>query len=404
MGAYKGWCEMSAKANDKVLKFIWLTLACGPNSTYQFKLFAEFKDINELYETTEFYSFKLPADVLAKLMNKDLKAAQEIQKKCQTMGIEILCFDDENYPKKLRKIKDPPLVLYYKGKMMNFDKKFCVSMVGTRKMTEPGKQSAEYLAGQYGKLDLIVISGIAKGIDSACQKAALSYGGSVVGVIGNSIDTIYPKENAALFNKLYKRGLVISEYWPGCVTKAECFPRRNRIIAGLADVVVIVEAPKGSGAIITANHAIRQGKKVFVAPMPLTGEYEGAAALVRMGEAQIISDPLDVLEDYKGSTEAVRLPKVDAMEVYMSYQNAPNDGLTEAERRENVYNFLLEELDANGPETLTEVLDKAQEYTIRQLVRAATELELDGFIQKTAGGRYDTVPVDNHNQAEGANE
>ncbi len=379
---------------DKITKYIWFTLACGPNSTYQFKLFSAYKDIHEIYDATEFVDIKLPAEVLTRLMNKELRPAEEIQKKCKALGVDILCFEDEKYPVKLRKIKDPPLVLYCKGKMMDFDKKFCVSMVGTRKMTEPGKQSAEYLGGQYGQLDIVVISGLAKGVDSACQKAALNYGGKVVGVLGNSIDTIYPKENAALFNKLYKRGLIISEYWPGCITKAECFPRRNRIIAGLADVVVVVEAPKGSGALITANHAIRQGKKLFIAPMPLTAHYEGAAALVRTGVAKILSDPLEVLEEYGGSVEPIRLPSLDIMGSYEYNKNLPTDGLTEAERKEMVYNFLLDELENNGPETLSEVLAKTDKYTIRQLMRAATALELDGFIQKMPGGRYDAVAVD----------
>ncbi len=394
---------MSAKETDKIAEYVWLTLACGPNSTKQFKLYSEFGDAHEVYKTTEFYDKKLPADVLARLMDKDLRPAREIQKKCKAMGIDIVCFDDERYPMKLRKIKDPPLVLYFKGKSIDFDKKFCVSMVGTRKMTEPGRQSSEYLGGEYGKLDLVVISGLAAGVDSACQKAALSYGGMVVGVLGNSIDTIYPKENAALFNKLYKYGLVISEYWPGCITKAECFPRRNRIIAGLSDVVVVIEAPKGSGALITASHALKQGKKVFVAPMPLTGQYEGAAAMVRRGEATIMSDPLDALESFKGDTTTLRMPKMDIMTSYEYALNLPDDGLTEAERRELVYNFLLEELDANGPETMTEVYAKTEKFTIKQLIRAATELELDGLIQKTAGGRYDAIPADNHNHAKGAN-
>ncbi len=394
---------MSAKDESKILEYIWLTLACGPNSTQQFKIYSEFSNIHETYIATDYAKFKLTAETQVKLSNKDLTKAKEILKKCNSMGIDILCFEDEKYPVKLRKIKDPPLVLYCKGKMMDFDKKFCISMVGTRKMTEIGKQSSEYLAGEYGKLDVIVISGLAKGVDSTCQKAALNNGGSVVGVLGNSIDTIYPKDNAALFNKLYKRGLVLSEYWPGCVTKAECFPRRNRIIAGLADVLIVIEAPKGSGALITANHALKQGKKVFIAPMPLLGVYEGAATLLRTGEATAIYDPLQALEDYEGAVNVVRLPKIDVMETYVKQDEEPNDGLTIAERKEMVYNFLLEELDENGPETLTEALNKTNKYTIRQLMRAATELEMDGLIQKSAGGRYDTIPADNHNHAKGAN-
>ncbi len=386
---------MKASENTNLLRFVWLTLCCGPASIQAFRIYSKFQDINVAYKSDDYSDFKLTAETLSKLSNKDLTGAHEIVKKCETMGIRVVTFEDDEYPIKLRKIKIPPLVLYFKGKTMDFDKRISVGMVGTRSFSEPGRQSAEYLGKYYGNLDTIVISGLAKGIDSIAQRAAVNAGGRVVGVLGNAIDKIYPKENAPLFNRLYRYGLVISEYWPGCATRAASFPQRNRIIAGLSDVVVVIEAPKGSGALITADHALQQGKKVYVAPMPFSEDNAGGQWLINTGVATILGDPMDLLDGYE--TDIEDIPVVFHSSVDYS-EELSRETLTLAEKRDIIRGYIIEELEDNGPETLDEILSKTAKYTLHEIAYGITELQLDCIIRKIAGGRYETVPPEHINE------
>lgn len=375
-------------------KYIWLSLKCGADSVYPFRILSQLGDIDKVYAAEDYEGIKLPDGVVNDLLDKRLNQAFEILKHCKTLGISIICYDDPKYPDKLKKIKDPPIVLYCKGRFIDMDKSLCVGMVGTRKSTDYGQKTAEYLAGGVASSGAVVISGLAKGIDGICHRAALGAGGFTVGVIGNSIDTIYPKENAALFNKTYKYGLVISEYWPGCKTGKQSFPRRNRIIAGLSDVLVVVEAPANSGALITASLAIKGGKPVCVPPMPLTEENAGTAALLRAG-AKLITGVEDLLNEY----EAV-LPHKIAPDAPLPSLKNRDDELYEGEKgvgkseKELAYNFLLDELEKNGPETLEQAARATTRFSLKELMLAATSLELDGFIVKTVGGRYDSIPAD----------
>lgn len=383
------------KIDETVLqKYIWLTLACGVDNVYPFRLVSQLGDIDKVYAAEDYEGISLPDCVAGALLDKRLNQAFEVLKRCKALGINIVCYDDSKYPEKLKKIKDPPMVLYYKGRFIDMDKNLCVGMVGTRKITDYGKKTAEYLAGGVASSGAVVISGLAKGIDGVCHRSALGAGGFTVGVIGNSIDTIYPKENAALFNKTYKYGLVISEYWPGCKTGKQSFPRRNRIIAGLSDVLVVVEAPAGSGALITASLAVKGGKPVCVPPMPLTAENAGTASLLRAG-AKLITGVEDLLNEY----EAV-LPHKIAPDAPLPSLKNEDDMLYRGEKgvgaseKELAYNFLLDELEKNGPETLEQAARASTRFSLKELMLAATSLELDGFIVKTVGGRYDSLPVD----------
>lgn len=381
--------------NDiKLQKFIWLTMAFGANSTKSFKVYSKFGDINKAYATNDYDMEGITDEQMCKLLDKRLEGAFEVLKKCKVLGIRVLCIEDEGYPDKLRAIADPPLVLYCKGKAVNFDENFCIGMVGTRSISDYGFKTAKYLAEGAAAAGAVVVSGLAKGIDAACQRSALNAGGLTVGVIGNSIDTVYPKENAALFNKLYSYGLVISEYWPGCITNKNSFPRRNRIIAGLSNIVVVVEAHARSGSLITATHAVKQGKTVYVPPMPLTEENAGTAALLR-GGARLITSVGDLLAEYEALLPHTIPPDIPLpSEEANTAEYEQKAGYSAAEERELAYNFLLDELDKNGPETLQQVAAKTNSFSIKQLMNAATALELDGFITRTAGGRYDALPVD----------
>lgn len=390
---------MIQKLKDTALKrrllFFWYVHACGADASFAYRLYCKFKNIDELYDSSDYYGVRLSDEVLKRLSDKRLDEVYELYKRAASMGIGLLCIEDETYPNKLKKIKDPPLLLFFKGKLEPLDKLLCVGMVGTRKMTGYGEKTAVYLANGVADCGATVISGLAKGIDGTCQRAAIASGGYTVGVLGNSIDTIYPKENAALFNKVYTHGVVISEYWPGCVTGRLSFPRRNRIIAGLSDILVVVEAPLKSGALITASYAEEQKKTVCVPPMPLTVENAGTAALLRNG-ARLITSVGDILGEYEECLpqkilQEMPLPTEKELDLDVPFDDAL---VSRDEKREHIYNFLLDELEKRGPETIHSASLATDRYSVKELIQAATALEIDGFVVKLAGGLYDAVPAD----------
>ena len=387
---------LADKELDGRLKFIWYVTSCGADASFSYALYSKYKDIYHLFMSNDYdsHGLKIPDAALKRLLNKRLEEPFEMYKRLMAMGIRIYTIEDKEYPNKLRKIINPPLALFFKGDFPDFDKNLCAAMVGTRKMTDYGRKTAEYLASGIASCGVTIISGLAKGIDAVCMRTALNCGGYTVGVLGNSIDTIYPKENAALYNKVYKHGVVISEYWPGCHTYKASFSRRNRIVSGLADFVIVIDAPDGSGALITASYAIKQGKLVCVPPMPITKENSGTLSLLR-GGARLITSVSDILEEYEvllPHTIPPDLPLPTLLEA--ECPESKKEEMLRLDYKEVVYNYLLEELDKKGSLSLTQIMAGDHQFTLKDQMRAASQLELDGYAVRLPGGFYDAVPAD----------
>lgn len=203
---------------------------------------------------------------------------------------------DASYPEKLRHIYDAPFMLYYKGKVLPEDKKI-LAVVGARECSLYGRDSAKYLAGALAKEGIIIISGLARGIDSYAHMGALSQEGSTYGVMGCGIDICYPAENINLYMEMQLRGGIISEYGPGIKPLAHHFPMRNRIISALSDGILVVEAREKSGSLITVDMGLEQGKNIYALPGRITDKLsEGCNNLIKMG-AKPVTSPMDILED-----------------------------------------------------------------------------------------------------------
>ena len=215
---------------------------------------------------------------------------------CTDHDVDVITPSDSEYPNPLRLINDFPAVLYCKGKLPDFTKELCISVVGTRKMTMEGQKNAYELGFGLAKGGALVISGMAKGIDCTAQKGALFAGGSSVAVLGSGIDVCYPIENRALMEKIINVGAVITEYPPHTPPHGTNFPTRNRIISALSPATVVVECDLNSGALITANKAIKQGKIVFAYPGSVREHNNaGTNKLLREG-AMVATGAIDVLE------------------------------------------------------------------------------------------------------------
>ena len=185
---------------------------------------------------------------------------------CAAKGIYVLTYQDAAYPNRLKHIPDPPLTLYYQGTLPDFDAEPAVAVVGTRRASAYGCLTARRMGYQIAKCGGLVVSGMAGGVDTLAMKGALLAEQPVVGVLGNGLDVVYPRSNRDLYQDVAWRGCLLSEFPPGTPPIGRNFPRRNRIISGLTCGVVVVEAPARSGALITAQLALDQGRDVFAVP------------------------------------------------------------------------------------------------------------------------------------------
>lgn len=239
----------------------------------------------------------LLADASA-LADKDLSEARAIAEECRQKGIGILTFRDAAFPSRLRNVVDGPVLLYYRGILPDLDAQPVIALVGTRKATPYGLRIARSVAGQVAACGGLVVSGGASGVDTASMEAALDAGSVTVGVLGCGVDVVYPAANRALFERVAKKGCLFSEYPPGTKPEHWHFPQRNRIISGISHGVLVVEAPRKSGALITARCALEQGRDVFAVPGNIdSAACEGSNILLMEG-AQVALSGWDILQTY----------------------------------------------------------------------------------------------------------
>lgn len=251
-----------------LVHWIWFS-RCGISDWQKAQLLQYFSDPEEIYFADSRaldQAEGMSAEIKAALSDKTLADAEQILQTCRREGIHILTLQDAAYPVRLKNIPDPPAVLYYKGMLPDFDSTAVIGVVGTRKASAYGMQAAKRLGYQIGCCGGLVVSGLAEGIDAMAMSGALEAGCAAVGVLGCGIDIVYPRCNRSLFQDTQRYGCILSEFAPGMPPAKWAFPRRNRIISGLSNGVLVVEAPERSGALITARHALEQGRDVFVVP------------------------------------------------------------------------------------------------------------------------------------------
>lgn len=214
-------------------------------------------------------------------------------------GIRFLLQEDDEYPNHLREIPDPPFALFVKGEVPK-EKRLSVAVIGARDCSEYGRAVAKELGRCLGECGVQVISGMARGIDGISQESCLRTGGISFGVLGSGVDVCYPKQNRVLYDRLLERGGIISEYVPGTMPRPQNFPPRNRIVSGLADVVVVIEARNKSGTLITVDMALEQGREVYVVPGRVTDRLsDGCNRLIKQGAGVILSPEDFVHEIYQ---------------------------------------------------------------------------------------------------------
>lgn len=212
-------------------------------------------------------------------------------------GIKITVLEDNDYPSLLSQIYDPPYILYYQGQIEILNQ-VCLAVVGSRQASNYGRSQARRFSRELSLQGMVVVSGMARGIDTEAHRGALEAGGKTAAVLGSGLNVIYPPENTRLFTEIINQGVVISEFPPDTHPKPGHFPVRNRVISGLSRGVLIVEAQQRSGALITADFALEQGRDVFALPGPVDRKNSmGTNQLIKQGAA-LVTDPEDICLEY----------------------------------------------------------------------------------------------------------
>lgn len=221
-------------------------------------------------------------------------------------NIKVITWKDPEYPRRLREIDGSPPVLYVRGSLLS-DDECCVAVVGTRRASAYGRQSAEELASELARNGVTIVSGLARGIDTVAHEAALQAGGRIIAVSACGLDMVYPSSNSALARHIMEQGALISEFPLGATPRAEHFPLRNRIISGMSIGVLVVEAGERSGALITAHQAAEQNREVFAVPGNIfSPASKGTNTLIQEG-AKLVRNCSDILEELNLSVVAEQL-------------------------------------------------------------------------------------------------
>lgn len=309
---------------------------------------------------------KIAANIVCSIKEIDIKKEMDLIEK---HGVKVITFLDKDYPKNLKNIYDPPVVLYVKGEILPQDE-VAIAIVGSRLASFYGMQSAERLGFELSSRGVTVISGLARGIDSKAHKGALKAKGRTIAVLGSGILYIYPEEHIDLAEEISKNGAVISEFPMATIPEKGNFPKRNRVISGLSLGVVVVEAAEKSGALITSDIAIEQGKDVFAVPGKIDSiTSKGTHRLIKQG-AKLAESADDILEElhFQITSEAKQdaetpAPKLDKEEIL-------------------VYNLLSSE-----PKHIDELSEESS-MGVTEISRVLLNLEIRRFVRQLPGKNF----------------
>ncbi|MBE7021211.1 MAG: DNA-protecting protein DprA [Ruminococcaceae bacterium] len=373
---------------NKALYWVWLAQRTTVSNRSIRELLGEVPDAELIYNMDEEQLSLFPyinKTTFRKLMDKDLDEAKIIVEKCAVNNYNIICYADEDYPEALKNIPDFPIVLYHRGLKLPLNELLCIAVVGTRKPSCYGLKCADEIAVELASSGVLVISGMAVGVDAAAHNGAKRICKPTLAVLGSAIDDIYPRKNKFLYEYMLYNGSIISEYPPGAKIYPSNFPERNRIISGLSSGVVVVEAGKRSGSLITANIALEQGKDVFSVPNIVGNENGiGTNNLIREG-AKLVTSAIDILDEYRGMYASINEIRKNNEAEYSdeflkkSFLESFTD-LTSLERK------VAELCDAN-PLTADELSLKT-DIPMNYILSALTMLEIKGVVISEVGNKF----------------
>ncbi|SCY08775.1 DNA-processing protein DprA [Butyrivibrio sp. INlla14] len=366
----------------------WLFNVPGLGNRSIDKLLCSGMNCKEIYEADvkEFKGILTPARIKS-LENSKRSWDFELEaKKLKDKGISFIPRIDKRFPEKLKNIPDPPFAIYVKGNLPDPEKP-SVAIIGARLCSDYGRQMARTFGRGLALAGVQVISGMARGIDGISQKAAIEAGGNSYGIVGCGADYIYPPENKPIYEQLCLSGGVISEYPPGTEPKANFFPMRNRIISGLADIVLVIEAREKSGTQITVDTALEQGREVLAVPGRVTDRLsDGCNLLISQGAgvAISVSDVLERLSHFASvQKEKSEIEAKDCSNTSSGNYNDPFDNFTEKEPEKTLDDEILDLIDiipVSASNIIEGLNSRDIDISIPQLMTKLMDLTYKGLI------------------------
>lgn len=291
--------------------------------------------------------------------------------KLASLGAQAIAFEDPAYPTLLRQIADPPPVIYVSGKK-ELLLKDSVAMVGSRAATIYGRRTAHSLAENLARFSLVVVSGLALGIDTEAHSGCLAAGGETIAVLGCGLDIVYPRQNRNLYQKISEQGVLVSEYPLGTQPEGFRFPARNRIIAGLSKGVVVVEAAKRSGSLITAQLALDYGREVFAVPGQVDSHKSAGAHWLLQQGAKLVQRAEDIVEEFPGGVASQAATKHTVEKGEVAYLDPD---------AEKLLSFI-----EPYPQTRDQLLEKSG-LSLARMSELLLFLELEGLIEVLPGDK-----------------
>ncbi len=396
---------MNERLNERLIVWIWLQECLGYGRTGIQKIFSVFEkpeDILTASEATLRETNLFNEHTLLKILYKDLRYAKKVYDDCQRLGYDIISVLDERYPENLRKLDDLPLLLYVEGTLPKTGGILCTAVVGSRKATDESKKIALDIGAGLAMNGAVVVSGGADGVDTQAHRGALSANAQTVCVLGCGLNYNSLVKDVQLRKDISRSGAVISEYPPHVTSQKHTFLQRDRIIAGMCECTVVVQAGIGSGSLATADLAMKYRRKVFVMKdTPDTPAFAGLKYLIRHG-ADTIQTHTDLLrwyrktEDMPAVEEAVSDQAQQEKELHFEYRTRKRKSqpctMEQTEKK-----FLSEQLTENAVmvyHTISEIpvdtddISNAVDLDIPSVTAALTELEMMGFVVQIAGKRY----------------
>ena len=392
-------------AYQEILYDIWLSQRYPAGDPVPGRLLRQLRTSSAVYRADRqtLYSLGFSSAEVRPLSAKSLDQAERTAETCAKAGIEIISSRDRAYPVQFFQLEAPPVIIYCKGILPDFESELFISAVGTRRMSDAGRSNAHRLCFDLASAGAAVVSGMARGVDTVCHEGALDGGGITVAVSGCGCDVIYPPENSYLYSKIVSSGAVISEYPPQTEPFAGNFPVRNRLIAALGAATVIVEAGVGSGALITADRALALGRTVYAVPGPINSpSYKGCSLLLKRGAA-LCTGAEDVLSGYELAFPGkIKISRISEKKYYVGdyrdrsepEENGNAPGLpdlpdtmlsraSELEGQDRALYELLLKKGASSPDELS-----AEGIDPDGAVYRLTLLEIRGYVISLPGGKY----------------
>jgi len=374
-------------ATTNTLEWLSLTLTPGLGPTRSRKLVEQFGSPQAVFRAslTELEAANIQAVSAQSIATGNAaELAREELAKAADAGICVLSIDDPLYPRRLREIYDPPIILYVRGDATQLAKPG-IAVVGTRHPTPYGSGMAERLACDLAAQGLVIISGMARGVDTASHRGAISAKGKTLAVFGTGVDVIYPKENSRLSEQILSfGGALVSEFSLGTFAAPQNFPIRNRILSGMSIGVLVVEAAEYSGTRITARLALEQNRDVYAVPGNVTNKNSwGPNTLIKQG-AKLVATWEDVWEDLPTEVRLALAPTTAHESGNGSSASLfPDDGLPPHEKR------ILTLLKADEATHIDEIVEKLEsELSSSEIFAALFELELNGKVRQMPGKNF----------------